>query len=311
MEVVRSISELSEKFCGACVTIGNFDGVHKGHQQLFARVVKKAKQREVASVAITFHPHPLTILRPQGIKRISSWQQKEELIAEAGIDLLLGIPFTEEFAKTDAEDFVRHVLVERLQAAELVVGYDYAFGKGRKGDISFLRQQGEKHCFTVDVVEPFFLDGLIVSSSLIRGLVKEGEMMRTARFLGRPYQIRGMVKYGQQRGGDALGFPTANLHFHPDDLVPKHGVYVVRVEYDGSVYGGVLNIGRNPTFAEDELVAETHIFDFNKNIYNQEIRVSLLKYLRKEIRFPSVDELIAGIRRDVEDAKEFLQANSP
>ncbi len=309
MEVLRNIEELKERFCGACVTIGNFDGVHKGHQQLFARVVEKAKQRGVASVAITFHPHPLTILRPQGIKRISSWQQKEELIAEAGIDLLLAIPFTQEFAKTDAEDFVRRVLVEKLQVAALVVGYDYAFGKGRRGDIDFLRQQGEKFSFVVDVVEPFFQDGLIVSSSMIRSLVKEGDMVRTTRFLGRPYQLRGMVKYGRQRGGSEIGFPTANLHFHPDDLVPKYGVYVVRVEYGGKLYGGVLSIGRNPTFAEGELVAETHIFDFNKNIYNQEIRVHLLEYIRSEVCFPSVDALIAEIERDVVKAKEFLLAN--
>ncbi len=309
MKVLRAIEELDAELVGACVTIGNFDGVHKGHQQLFTRVVKEARQRGAASVAITFHPHPLAVLRPEGIMQISSWQQKEELIAEAGIDYLLAIPFTEEFAKTDAADFVRRVLVEKLQVTTLVVGYDYAFGKGRKGDISFLRQQGKEHSFTVDVVEPFRLHGEIVSSSLIRSLVKNGEMMRTAEFLGRSYQLRGVVKYGQQRGGKELGFPTANLHFCRQELVPKHGVYVVRVEYGGEVYGGVLNIGRNPTFTENELVAETHIFNFNKNIYNQEIKVFLLKYLRGEVRFPSIDALIAGIRKDSEKAKEFLAEN--
>ncbi len=309
MKVLDNIDEISDRLAGACVTIGNFDGVHKGHQQLFAKVVARAEAVDAASVAITFRPHPLAILRPEGIRQISSWQQKEELIAQAGIEFLLAIPFTEAFASTDAEDFVRRVLVEKLQIAELVVGYDYAFGRGRKGDISFLRQQGEKYSFTVDVVAPLCLDGQIVSSTLIRSLVREGDMLRTAGFLGRPYQLRGMVKYGQQRGGKELGFPTANLHFNPHDLVPRHGVYVARVEHDGKLYGGVLNIGRNPTFAEDELVAETHIFDFNKNIYNQEIRVHLLKYLREEIRFAAIDDLIARIRQDSEEAKEFLASN--
>ncbi len=247
MKVLRNIDEIDRELAGACVTIGNFDGVHKGHQQLFAKVVTKAATLGTAGVAITFHPHPLAVLRPEGIRQISSWQQKEELIAQAGIEFLLAIPFTETFAATDAEDFVRQVLVEKLQITELVVGYDYAFGKGRKGDIPFLRQQGEKYSFGVDVVAPLCLDGEIVSSTLIRSLVRAGEMMRTAGLLGRPYQLRGMVKYGQQRGGKELGYPTANLHFNPHDLVPRHGVYVVRVEYNGELYGGVLNIGRNPT----------------------------------------------------------------
>ncbi len=306
MQVHRNIENLTSICRNACVTIGNFDGVHRGHLQLFDKVVDKAKKRDGTSVVITFDPHPLQILRPGGIKRISSLRRKKELIAQAGIDLLLVIPFTEEFAGTDAREFVEQVLVDKLQVVELVVGYDYAFGKGRKGDIEFLCQQGLSYGFAVDVVPPLYHRGKVVSSSLIRELVEQGKMMLAAQFLGRPYQIHGTVRYGKQRGSSEVGFPTANLHFNSEDLVPRRGVYVVRVEYDEKCYGGVLNIGVNPTFSNEELVAETHIFDFNKNIYNREIRVHLLKYLRDEVKFVSVEKLIFQIRQDVAAARAFL-----
>jgi len=306
MKIYRKISEIREPLVNACVTIGNFDGVHCGHQQLFARVVEKAQKRGGTSVAITFDPHPLQILLPSGIKLISTCEQKVELIEMAGIDVLLIIPFTQEFAKTTAEHFVADLLVSRIGVQELVVGYDYAFGKGRSGNIDFLKEQGKIFGFPVAVIEAHYERDELVSSSRIRQLVSEGRMVDTRSLLGRPYQIRGTVQVGKQRGGKEIGFPTANLRLDEEDLVPKHGVYVTQVICDGKCFGGILNIGYNPTFDEEQLVAETHIFDFNRDIYGRPIKVNLLKFLRSEHKFPGAKELSEQIVKDVVKAKEVL-----
>lgn len=306
MKIYTSISDISEKYPNACVTIGNFDGVHLGHQQLFATVVQKARAIHGTSIAITFDPHPLQVLLPGGIKLISTCEQKTELIEMAGIDVLLIVPFTREFAATSAEDFVSSLLVGRLGVKELVIGYDYAFGKGRSGNIDFLRKQGAIHGFPVTVVDAFYVHGQLVSSTRIRELIREGEMMAARELLGRFYQIRGTVQIGKQRGGPVIGFPTANLRFDEEDLVPKHGVYVTQVICNGKCYGGILNIGYNPTFGEERLVAETHIFDFCEDIYGKPIKVNLLKFLRSERKFSGPAELTDQITKDVAIAKKLL-----
>ena len=310
MKIYTDIADIDQHFTGACVTIGNFDGVHCGHQQLFARVVEKARRYGGTGIAITFDPHPLQVLLPEGIKLISTCEQKIELIAMAGIDVLVIIPFTTAFAATTADSFVADLLVGKLSVRELVVGYDYAFGKGRSGNIAFLRSQGEIYNFPLTVVDACYIDGELVSSTRIRQLVREGRMAAARRLLGRNYQIRGMVQVGKQRGGPVIGFPTANLKFNPDDLVPKHGVYVTQVICEGQCYGGILNIGYNPTFGEEELVAETHIFDFNKNIYGKPIKLNLIKFLRSEQKFTGPQALAAQIGRDVLLAKQILADQS-
>lgn len=289
------------------VTIGNFDGVHLGHQMLFSEVVGKAYRNQGTSVAITFNPHPLKVVRPEiGIKLISNYEQKIELIALANIDVLVVIPFTKEFASTPAETFVDDVLIKTIGVEELVVGYDYAFGKSRQGDIPFLKEQGRKKGFAVSVVEPYYVDDMLVSSTKVRELVAAGRMRDVKKLLGRYYQIRGEVKMGEKRGGAVLGFPTANLHISEEDLCPRHGVYVTQVIYDGKCFGGVLNIGYNPTFDGQQLSAETHIFDFNQDIYGKPIKINLLRFLRGEQRFSAPGELAKQIARDVEEAKKVL-----
>lgn len=306
MKIYTNISDISANFPNACVTIGNFDGAHLGHQQLFATVVRKARAIQGTSVAITFDPHPLQVLLPGGIKLISTCEQKIELIEQAGIDVLLIIPFNKEFAGTPADEFVTSLLVGRLGVKELVVGYDYAFGKGRSGNIEFLRRQGEMYGFPVTVVDAFYVDGQLVSSTRIRELIRGGEMSAARELLGRYYQIRGTVQIGKQRGGPVIGFPTANLQFDEEDLVPKHGVYVAQVICNGKCYGGILNIGYNPTFGEERLVAETHIFDFSEDIYGKPIKVNLLQFLRSERKFSGPKELIEQIVKDVAVAKSVL-----
>jgi len=307
MKIYNNPRDITEPFADSFVTIGNFDGVHLGHHMLFSEVVSRAYQKQGTSVVITFEPHPLQVIRPDiGIKLISTYEQKVELISLAGIDVLVVIPFTREFAATSAVDFVDGILIETIGVKELVVGYDYAFGKGRQGNIEFLKEQGRLKGFPVTVVEPYYVDDMLVSSSKIRQLVGEGRMMDVKKLLGRNYQIRGTVQEGKRRGGPVVGFKTANLNLSEEDLCPKHGVYVTQVVYDGKCYGGVLNIGYNPTFGENRLSAETHIFDFNQDIYGKKIKINLLKYLRGEKKFSGPEELAKQIQLDINEAKKIL-----
>lgn len=306
MKIYRELSQIKEAFPNACVTIGNFDGVHLGHQLLFGEVVQRAYRCSGTSVAVTFDPHPLQVLRPQGIKLISTCEQKIELIEHAGIDVLIIIPFSMQFAAITAHHFVDDILRKIIGVKELVVGYDYAFGKGRVGNIEFLREQGAAKGFSVTVVGAHYEQDFLVSSTKVRELVADGRMADARTLLGRYYQIRGEVQLGQQRGGKEIGFPTANLNMEKEDLIPKMGVYVCQVICDGRCYGGVLNIGVNPTFGENRLVAETHIFDFNQNIYGKPIKVNLLRFLRSEKKFSGIEELSAQIAKDVIEAKKVL-----
>jgi riboflavin kinase / FMN adenylyltransferase len=306
MEIYTNLSEIQNPFPQAHVTIGNFDGVHLGHQMLFDQVVARARQNKGTSVAVTFDPHPLKVLSPQGIRLISTTPQKIELIERAGIDVLVIIPFSREVAVTTAVEFVDEVLLRRVGMRDLVVGYDYAMGKGRQGDTAFLQHQGEKKGFSVMVMPAHYEQGMLVSSSRIRELVAEGKMRDVRRLLGRYYQIRGDVQWGRQRGGKLLGFPTANLYLSEEDLCPKRGVYVTQVIYDGKQYGGVSNIGYNPTFGDTSLVAETHIFDFSDDIYGRPLKINLLMHLRGEITFSGPEALTRQICKDIEVAQMVL-----
>jgi len=306
MEIYTDLKDIRIPFPRAHVTIGNFDGVHLGHQKLFDQVVARARQDKGTSVAITFDPHPLKVLGPQGIRLISTTPQKIELIQRAGIDVLVIIPFNREIALTTAVEFVDEVLVRCIGIQDLVVGYDYALGKGRQGDTAFLQSQGAEKGFSVMVMPAHYVQGMLVSSTRIRELVAAGKMRDVHRLLGRYYQIRGDVQWGRQRGGKLLGFPTANLCISEEDLCPKRGVYVTQVIYDGKQYGGVSNIGYNPTFGDTALVAETHIFDFNTDIYGRPLKINLLRHLRGEIAFTGPEALARQIRKDIEVAQKVL-----
>ncbi len=310
MLVYNSLAEITKKINRPYITLGNFDGVHLGHQMLFAEVVNKAHNNNGTSIAITFAPHPLQVMRPDiGLKLISTADQKIELIQMANIDVLIVLPFTKDFARTSAAEFIDSVLAT-VGICELVVGYDYAFGKGRQGDINYLKKQGEKKGFAVSVVDAYHVEDMLASSTKVRELVTDGRMRDVKKLLGRYYQIRGTVKIGKQRGGAEIGFPTANLHILEEDLCPKRGVYVTQVIYDGKCYGGVLNIGYNPTFADEDgqhgISAETHIFDFNQDIYGKHIKINLLRFLRGEKKFSGINELAAQIGADIELAHAVL-----
>ncbi len=288
-------------------TIGNFDGVHLGHQALFRETVRRARAKGGQAVAITFDPHPLQVLRPEiPLKLICTFEQKVKLIEAAGLDYLLVLEFTPELAQLEAEDFVEEILVRGLGIKELVVGYDYRFGRGRRGDTELLRILGKRFGFEVVVVPPQKVNGLTVSSTLVRELVAEGEMRLVAKLLGRPYQICGRVVPGHGRGKRLLGFPTANLKLNREKLVPKTGVYAVEVTFDGQRYPGVMNLGFNPTFGDRYLSAEVHIFDFEGDLYGKEICIALIERLRDEMKFSSPEELAAQIAKDCEMARKIL-----
>ena len=308
MQIFTGLDTVPRPLTRPYITLGNFDGVHLGHQLLFSEVVNKAYNNKGTAVAVTFDPHPLKVVRPEpGIKMISTFEQKVELIELANIDVLIVIPFTREFAATPAAAFIDQLLAT-TGITELVVGYDYAFGRGREGDIAFLQEQGRRKGFAVSVVEPLYVDGKLVSSTKIRQLITEGKMGTVRKLLGRFYQIRGTVEAGRGEGGEVIGFPTANISLSEEDLCPRLGVYVVQVIYGGKCYGGVMNIGYNPTFGGEILTAETHIFDFDEDIYGKRIKINLLRFLRGEKRFSGPRELAAQIARDIEQAREILAA---
>lgn len=307
MQVFRGLNRIDRKFKNPVVTIGNFDGVHLGHQLLFKRVKEEAHLIEGESIVITFDPHPVRVLRPNaGLKLISRCSKKLELIDKAGIDVVICLRFTLDFAKTTADEFVNEILCGKIGITKIMVGYDYSFGRDRQGNIDFLKEKG-KHCgYSVSVLEPFYIDDNIVSSTRIRELISVGDMVSVRKLLGRPYQMSGKVLVGKKRGGRVLGFPTANIALSDDELWPKLGVYATQVIYDDQIHNGVMNIGYNPTFDDRAVSAEVHIFDFSEDIYGQDIEVNMIERLRDEKKFSGPEELVSQIKKDIEKAKEVL-----
>lgn len=308
MRVIENLSEIEKPFENAVVTIGNFDGVHKGHHALMSAVRQKADEIGGTATAITFEPHPLKVLKNGASPPlITLYEQKKELIAESGIDVLICINFTKEFANLDPECFVEDILVKKIGMKAIVAGKDYAFGKNRKGDIDFLNKMGGKLGYQVLLPEwiECVHEGDRISSTRIRKTVLDGDVGRAYSMLGRHYQIRGEVVHGRDRGGKLLGFPTANILFQ-DELCPKYGVYAVRAEIDGSLYDGVANMGVSPTFGDNMFTAEVHLFDFSADIYGKKIKVDFIERLREEKKFSGLEELSSQIKKDVEKAKEIL-----
>lgn len=311
MQVFQGIENIQRSLKNPVLTIGNFDGVHRGHQALFRKAREWADELGGESVVLTFNPHPLQVLAPdQGLVFITPHERKLELIALCGIDVAIVVPFSTEFAQMSASDFVKVLLVDRIGPKAIVVGEDYRFGYGREGDTQYLQRMGGQYGFRVATVSGVQLGGTVVSSTLIRQLIQEGDLPGANSLLGRSYEISGMVVPGHQRGGRLLGFPTANISL-AGQAPPKLGVYAVRVKVGEATYGGAANVGYNPTFGGTVLSIEVFLFDFDENIYDRFIRVYFLERLRDEKRFSGPDELASQIRKDVEKAKEILNRSAP
>jgi riboflavin kinase/FMN adenylyltransferase len=295
-------------FSNPAVTLGNFDGVHLGHLKIFQRLAERAKEIGGQSVVYTFQPHPFKVIHPdREFALLTSYEERARLIEASGVDVLICAPFDSGFARQSAEEFVERVLHDAIGAKVVLVGYDYAFGRGREGNIGLLKSMGERLGFEVEVISPVMMDGEVVSSSRIREAIKEGDITLANKMLGREYTLCGRVIRGHGRG-KSLGYPTANILLQ-NELKPKSGVYAVRVTvpaYERPL-GGVANLGTNPTFGEKSLSFEVHIFDFSSDIYGEQVKVSLVERLRDEIRFPTVDHLVEQIRKDEEQARQLLE----
>ncbi len=309
MKIIEALESIKEPFKNAVITIGNFDGVHIGHQALFHEVIEMADAMDGTSIAMTFEPHPIRVISENGHPPlITLIEQKKELIEKAGIDVLICIPFTRDFAAISARDFVEKTLAKRIGVKAIVVGPDYTFGNKREGNVDLLKKSAEELGFQVVVAEwiqPSMENSNRISSTAIRQLVMEGNMEKAGKMLGRNYQIRGIVAHGRDRGGRLLGIPTANVNLH-DELCPKVGVYAVIVKHDGNRYPGVANIGYSPTFDDHVFTVEAHIFDFKAEIYGEKIMVDFVKRLRNEKKFSGIDELVEQINQDIAKAKDIL-----
>lgn len=306
MELITSLDHAAG-CCGrpGVITLGNFDGLHVGHQTLVRQVVGRAREIGGCGIVFTFHPHPLKILSPKACPPlISTYDEKVAMFQELGIDILLMIPFTPDIAAMSARDFAKTILKDTLNASEVYVGFNYRFGRGREGTVDTLRELGDELGFRVNEVREVAVDGEVISSTKIRDLLRAGDVEHAARLLGRPYAITGRVVGGDRRGR-LLGFPTANLE-PVHEIMPYPGVYAVRAFVEGSQFDGVVNAGFRPTFNKRELCVEAHLFDFSRDIYGKEITIFFVKKIRDEKRFESLEALTAQIRKDVIVAKEIL-----
>ncbi len=308
MELIEDLKLIKTPFNKAVITIGNFDGVHKGHQALFHQVIEKAEDIGGTSVVMTFDPHPLKVLGHNGPPLITRRDQKIELISATGIDKILCLAFTREFAAIPAQNFIKDLLIDQLGMTAIVVGLDYSFGQNREGNLDLMQKAGRDLGFDVliaDWINDTENGAERISSTRIRELVMAGRVDETPKFLGRFYQIRGKVVKGRQRGGSKLGFPTANIKLH-DELCPKMGVYAVTVETQNGRFNGVANIGYSPTFDDHIFTIEVHLLDFSGDIYNTRIRVNMIKRLRDEQKFSSLEQLSDQIRNDIQQARKIL-----
>jgi riboflavin kinase/FMN adenylyltransferase len=309
MKLIDKIEDIDKPFLNAVITIGNFDGVHIGHQALFHEVMEKADIRGGTAIAMTFEPHPIRVLKNNGHPPlITPYAQKIELIAKTGIDVLICIPFTHEFASITAKEFVLDILLNRIGIQTIVVGKDYTFGKNREGNLNLLKSYAEAYDFEVDVVNWIPISNNVpsrISSTQIRNLLIDGKVREAHKLLGRHYQVSGIVVPGRNRGGKLLGFPTANIKLR-EELFPKNGIYAVTVDCLGKRHQGVANIGYSPTFDDNALTVEVHILDFNKDLYGKSIVVKFIERIRDEIKFSGISELSQQIAQDVLKAREIL-----
>lgn len=303
MHILESLAAFDRKtYAKSVVALGNFDGVHLGHQEIFKQVVRRAQEIGGVSAVFTFEPHPLQVIAPdKAPPLLTTYQQKMRLIAELGVALGICVPFTEAFAKQSPLDFIREVLCDTIGVHDLVVGYDFRFGHRRAGTTALLEAHAETFGYRVTVVPPISRAGVVVSSSNIRALLVAGEVAAAARSLGRHYAIEGVVVEGFRRGA-TLGFPTANVR-SVNAVIPRTGVYAVRVVCQQQSYPGVANVGYNPTFGNDALSVEAHLFDFDDDLYGASIQVAFVQRIRDERKFTSLDELVAQIADDARQAR--------
>lgn len=309
MLLVNSIDKIKRDLNSA-ITIGTFDGLHIAHQAIIKKTKEIAQINSGRSVIITFNPHPRKVI--DGVnspKMLTTLDEKIEMIEklDLSVDVLLVIPFTKDFSKLSSELFFKEILFNKIGFNNLIIGYDHFFGKNREGNVEFLKKMKEKFPFNLSIIDKIIIDDNVVNSTRIRNFLLNGEIVKANKLLGWNYFLKGIVVKGNMRGRE-LGFPTANLQIiNTDKLIPKNGVYFIRVYLEKKVHYGFLNIGFRPTFDENkEIFIEAHIFDFNQDLYNKEIKIEFIEFLREEKKFNSAEELIIQLKIDKNKCFEIL-----
>jgi len=306
MEILRSIPELERLSGPLFLAIGVFDGVHRGHQAVISTSADHARATNGTPVAVTFDPHPEKVLRPEHAPHLlSATQHKIALVRNLGVRHLLIIPFDKLFAATEPEKFVQQLVNHSKPLREICVGHEWAFGKNRRGNLELLKRLGSEFHFEVVGVPPVKANGEVVSSTAIRKAVERGDFAKAAAMLGREYTILGTVIRGDNLG-KKIGFPTANLSAHSEQF-PPNGVYAAEAKIDNRMHRGVINLGVRPTITtgKSDRVLEIHLFDFDRDIYGEDVEVRFLKFLRPEKKFENLDALVRQIRRDAEEARQI------
>ncbi len=298
LEQIKGVEE-------SVIALGNFDGVHLGHQKLIYRAVRNAKSAGKKSAVFTFSNHPRNFLgREEEVKSILYPSEKARIIRELGVDYLYNIEFNEEIMGKEAVDFIDEILIKKMNMKEAVCGFNYRFGKMAQGNPEILMQEGTVKGYGIHILEPIKIDGEIVSSTLIRNSIQNGEMVKCREFMGRNYIVGGKVVVGNKLGRK-LGFPTSNIYIDKKMVSPPNGVYVTICHHNGVDYPSITNVGIKPTIGSYEKNVETHIFNFDKILYNKEIRVEFLQKMRDEIKFKNVEELSNQIVSDCKEAKKY------
>lgn len=307
MKVIRDIDSFNPE-SEVYLTQGTFDGVHVGHKKILSKLVAESKEKEAVSVLLTFFPHPRLVLFPEDndLKMLNTLEEKTQLVEALGLDYLIVMPFTKELSRTKAESFTRDVLINKLQMNKLIIGYDHRFGKNREGSLDQMKEFSELFDFVVEEIPAQDIDNSIISSTKIRKAILGGNIELGNKLLGYNYYLSGKVVEGNNRG-NKLGFPTANISVEkPYKLIPSNGVYAVSVTLGEEKYGGMLNIGYNPTFINKKHSIEVHIFEFEKQIYGDFISVEFITKIRDEKKFNHQDQLKQQLEKDEKQIKEIL-----
>lgn len=306
MEIIRDLDSF-KPYPFPVVALGNFDGVHVGHQTILRAAIERARAAGGSALAVTFDPLPAKVLNPKRAPRlILTPEDKHELLRSFGLDGVIVLTFSAEFSMLSPEEFVREYLRRRIGARIVVVGHSISFGHARAGNAEVMRRLGRESGFETAVIGPIECDGIVVSSTQVREMIAAGDMKRAAILLGRSHFLRGPVVHGRERGR-TIGFPTANIQSRTECL-PPDGVYATRIVMEEGIYPSITNIGMRPTFAEPERTIEAHIFDFNRDIYGREVKLEIAERIRPERKFESAQALAAQIASDLQRAKEILAA---
>jgi riboflavin kinase/FMN adenylyltransferase len=312
MDIFTGIGNLPENYKNAVVCIGNFDGIHHGHQNIINRCIEEAQKTGVASLLVTFDRHPRNVFAAvngqKPIPVLNTNEEKNEILRNTRMKGILYLKTNTDFLSAEPEEFLKNIIVNKIKASKVIVGYDFRFGRNRKGDVDLMMYCGEKYDFQVIQIDAFTFDGEIVSSSRIRQLLKAGDLEKSEKLLGYQYYFSGTIVHGSGRGAE-LGFPTANVKLnHADKLVPSYGVYLTKIKIKEEFKFGLCNIGVRPTFNEHDLVLEIYIYDNKQSdLYGEKIKVTLLHRMRDEIKYSTVSELIEQMNKDKQNGLEIIK----